>query len=371
MHRREPPSTDDERYERAASFVRQCYDELDRLEEVDARLEEIAAEIEATGHYTHTTDELEYGTRVAWRNSPRCIGRLFWRSLEVRDRRDVTDAAGVHEELCRHLETGRNGGDLKPVITIFPPAVDGEDQVRLWNYQLIRYAGYETDDGVLGDPAERALTDYCQSRGWEGDGTRFDVLPHVIQIQDREPELFDVPESVVGRVPIVHPDYEWVADLDLEWYDVPAVSNMCLEIGGIQYPAAPFSGWYVAHEISARNFADEDRYDLLPTVAERMGLDTSQPASLWKDEAVVELTRAVLHSFEQAGVKIVDHHTVADQFERFEQLEEAAGREVVGDWTWLIPPISPATTHVFHTSYEMTMRTPNFFYQDPPLESTE
>lgn len=100
-----------------------------------------------------------------------------------------------------------------------------------------------------------------------------------------------------------------------------------------------------------------------------MGLDTSRPESLWKDEIVVELTRAVLHSYERAGVKIVDHHTVAEQFERFEAQEEAAGREGAGDWSWLIPPTSPATTHVFHTSYDDTMRTPNFFYQGAPYES--
>lgn len=32
-------------------------------------------------------------------------------------------------------------------------------------------------------------------------------------------------------------------------------------------------------EIGARNFGDSDRYDLVPTVAERMGLDTSNEAT--------------------------------------------------------------------------------------------
>ena len=39
---------------------------------------------------------------------------------------------------------------------------------------------------------------------------------------------------------------------------------MCLEIGGICYPAAPFNGWYMGTEIGARNLADTDRYDQLP-----------------------------------------------------------------------------------------------------------
>ena len=70
----------------------------------------------------------------------------------------------------------------------------------------------------------------------------------------------------------------------------------------------------------------------------------------------------MLHSYEEAGVRVVDHHTATDQFAQFERNERAADREVTGDWSWLIPPMSPATTHVFHTSYDPEVRTPNFFY---------
>jgi nitric oxide synthase oxygenase domain/subunit len=51
---------------------------------------------------------------------------------------------------------------------------------------------------------------------------------------------------------------------------------MRLTIGGVQYPLAPFNGWYMGTEIGARNLADADRYDMLPTVAARLGLDTSR-----------------------------------------------------------------------------------------------
>ena len=57
-----------------------------------SRLRQVRREIEATGTYRHTPAELEFGARVAWRNSSRCIGRLYWRSLRVRDRREVTAA---------------------------------------------------------------------------------------------------------------------------------------------------------------------------------------------------------------------------------------------------------------------------------------
>ena len=55
-------------------------------------LNEIQAEIERTGTYWQTLDELVYGARVAWRNSTRCIGRLHWKSLTVRDLRHLSTA---------------------------------------------------------------------------------------------------------------------------------------------------------------------------------------------------------------------------------------------------------------------------------------
>lgn len=348
--------------EQARSFIRQCYTELDREWAIESRIADIEREIELYGHYRHTFEELEHGARMAWRNSNRCVGRLFWQRLEVRDERDLETAEEVHEACCRHIEHARNDGDIVPTITVFKPRIREQTQVRIWNYQLLRYAGYGVDGDVVGDPDEVELTEYCLSRGWEGAGTDFDVLPHVIQIRDEEPKLFEVPDDLIVEVPLRHPEYDWFEELGLRWYDVPVVSNMRLEIGGIQYTAAPFNGWYLGTEIGARNFADEDRYDVLPEVARRLGLDTSRDRTLWKDEALVVLNRAVLHSYDEAGVKISDHHTVTEQFKQFERNEKAVGRDVTGEWSWLVPPMSPATTPVFHTTYDDEVRTPNFFY---------
>ncbi|MNN30241.1 Nitric oxide synthase oxygenase [compost metagenome] len=138
---------------------------------------------------------------------------------------------------------------------------------------------------------------------------------------------------------------------------------MGLEIGGIHFTAAPFNGWYMGTEIGARNLADEGRYNLLTKMADAMGLDTTSNLSLWKDKALVELNAAVLQSYKKAGVSIVDHHTAAEQFGLFEQREEKLGRKVTGDWTWLIPPVSPATTHIWHKQYENTKMLPNFYAQ--------
>lgn len=56
----------------------------------------------------------------------------------------------------------------------------------------------------------------------------------------------------------------WFAELGLRWYALPAVSNMLLEIGGLEFPAAPFNGWYMSSEIGTRNLCDSHRYNLLP-----------------------------------------------------------------------------------------------------------
>ena len=57
--------------------------------------------------------------------------------------------------------------------------------------------------------------------------------------------------------------YSWFTDLNLRWYAVPAVSCLMLDIGGLEFTAAPFNGWYMSSEIGARNFGDEYRYNLL------------------------------------------------------------------------------------------------------------
>ncbi|QHT45337.1 nitric oxide synthase oxygenase [Bacillus sp. SB49] len=350
-------------YEKAESFIRQYYHEQGATGS-EERLEQIKQEISLTGTYTHTFEELEYGAKAAWRNSNRCIGRLFWNSLKVFDRRHLNTEEDIFHALIDHLDYATNNGRIRSTITIFRPEQE-EGAVRIWNHQLIRYAGYEEESGIVGDPASIDITKECMARGWSGSGRAFDVLPLLVQIGDQEPEMFDIPQESILEVSLRHPELEWFEDLGLRWHAVPVISDMRLEIGGIHYTAAPFNGWYMETEIGARNLADEFRYNLLPVVAEAMGLDTKRNRTLWKDRALIELNQAVLHSYKEDKVSVVDHHTAAQQFQLFENKEHQCGREVTGDWSWLIPPVSPASTHIFHSSYENRIETPNYFYQEP------
>ena len=56
-------------------------------------------------------------------------------------------------------------------------------------------------------------------------------------------------KHLVKEVAITHPELPEFEDLQLKWYAVPMISDMKLEIGGIDYVAAPFNGWYMGTEI--------------------------------------------------------------------------------------------------------------------------
>jgi nitric-oxide synthase len=331
------------------------------------RIAAVMREIDLTGTYWHTSEELTFGARVAWRNNERCIGRLYWHSLQVRDLRTVADAGGVAAHCFDHLRAAHNGGKIRPMITVFAPETPARPAPRIWNEQLIRYAGYEQPDGrVLGDPRYRTFTSELIHRGWrppERPGA-FDVLPLVVETVEEGPQMFQLPGQSVHEVALEHPELAWFADLGMRWHAVPVISNNRLVIGGVSYPAAPFNGWYMGTEIGARNFGDSDRYDLVPEVAERMGLDTTDEATLWRDRALVEINRAVLHSFQSNGVSITDHHTESRRFLIHLEREERAGRQCPADWTWIVPPMSGSQTPVFHRHYEAETQVPNFF-SDP------
>jgi nitric-oxide synthase, bacterial len=352
-------------FEEAEKFIHQCYTELQKEHDIQTRIQEIAHEIETTGTYEHTFEELVHGARIAWRNNNRCIGRLFWDKLHVLDARSIQQKEEIYEALVHHIEYATNDGKIRPTITIFKAYQNEHNHIRIWNHQLVRYAGYKTEDGVIGDPHSVDFTSVCEKLGWQGARANFDILPLVFSVDGNEPVLFPMPETIVKEVAIEHPSYDF-SPLQTRWYGVPIISDMCLEIGGIKYTAAPFNGWYMGTEIGARNLADEYRYNLLPKVADCLNIKTTRNSSLWKDKALVELNIAVLHSFKKQGISIVDHHTAAQQFHQFEQLEAKCGRHVTGNWMWLVPPLSPATTHMYHRPYDNTIHKPNYTYQQAP-----
>jgi nitric-oxide synthase len=171
------------------------------------------------------------------------------------------------------------------------------------------------------------------------------------------------------EVPLTHPQFPWFAELGLKWYVIPVLSDMNLSVGGMNFPATPFNGWYMGTEIGSRDLGDAGRYHVLPVIAAKMGLDTARSSSMWLDRALVELNASVLHSFEIAGARIVDHHRASSEFMEFTAREMKAGRAVSADWSWIVPPMSGSATPVFHQQWSDLHALPDFVSQPRAWEN--
>ncbi|XP_062873326.1 nitric oxide synthase, inducible-like [Trichomycterus rosablanca] len=364
-----PPSSSNELLTQAIDFINQYYKsfKISNTEEHLARINEVAREIDTTGTYQLTSEELAFGTRQAWRNAPRCIGRIQWSNLQVFDARKCLTAEDMFQFLCAHFKFASNGGNVRAAITIFPQRTDGKHDFRIWNSQLIRYAGYQMKDGsVVGDPANVEFTQICIRLGWTPKYGLFDVLPLVLQANGEDPDLFEIPAELVLEVKLEHPQYKWFKDLNLKWYAVPAVSNMLLEIGGLEFTACPFNGWYMGTEIGVRNLCDSQRYNILEDVGRCMGLETHRLSSLWKDEALVVINVAVIYSFQKNNVTITDHHSATESFMKHMETELHLRGGCPADWVWLVPPMSGSLTPVFHQEMISYILSPFYYYQPDP-----
>jgi len=74
--------------QQAVDFINQFYASVKRegSKTHKERLEEILISIKSTGTYELKETELCFGARTAWRNAPRCIGRIQWSKLQVIER---------------------------------------------------------------------------------------------------------------------------------------------------------------------------------------------------------------------------------------------------------------------------------------------
>ena len=200
----DPPATP---LEQARSMLRDCYQEANALSVFEARWRQVEDEFQRTGTYHQTYEELVFAARVAWRNSVKCIGRLYWQGLAVRDFRHVETEEEMFEAIFSHIETAMNGGNIRPLMTVFPPADKNGHAPRIWNAQIFRYAGYKMPDGsVLGDPVNVEFTEAAIGLGWTppAERGRFDLLPVILQAGGRPPQWREIPKKLVFEVPI-HP----------------------------------------------------------------------------------------------------------------------------------------------------------------------
>ena len=304
----------------AIDFLTQFHTETTPAETLPGRIAQVRREIDDTGTYdAHPRRAHLRRARGLAQREPLHRPALLAQPGGAATAAGPDRGRDLPAECVDHLQPrgARNGGAIRPVITIFAPASPASRAPG---------SGTSSSSGtpatgrrtaaVLGDPRYVEFTDRaCTGLGWRGKG---EAVRRAAAGRSRRRHdgvrLFDLPERAVLEVPLRHPEYPGSPSSACAGTRCPAISNMRLSIGGVNYPLAPFNGWYMGTEIGARNLADADRYDLLPVVAERLGLDTSRERTLWRDRALVELNRAVLHSFEQAGVTITDHHTESRRF---------------------------------------------------------
>lgn len=355
-----------ERRVEAEEFLREFQRETGQPDaEFRSRLKSVRRSLRRHGFYEHSPAELEFGARTAWRNSARCIGRLTWRSLEVIDRRAVTEPDEIAMHTLDHMREACARGSIRSMITIFPPVRGSALPPWIENRQVVQYAGHQLrDGGILGDPMTAEFTRTAAAMGWRPSGRpgRFDVLPLMIRGSDGHRRIYPIPDRCIREVAIRHPRIKGFDQLGLRWYAVPLVSGMILTIGGIDYPCAPFNGHYMVTEVASRNLGDQRRYDVLGDIAPLVGVDPSRSDPMWKDRALLELNTAVLWSFREAGVTMIDHHAASQQYIQFVQSEAGDGRTASAEWPWIVPPEASASCPVFHMSMQDRHLVPNFYH---------
>ncbi|KAL9009609.1 MAG: hypothetical protein Q9173_005373, partial [Seirophora scorigena] len=309
------------------------------------------------GNWLQTSAELEFGIRRSWRNARKCIMRSHCEELKLCDLRNIISSAEMASELVRKMGEAFNGGNVLPTAFVFPPRKIDSRGPMIWNHQLLEFAGYELEDGfVLGDPMSTALTKAIIELGWEPPSPRgkWDLLPLVVMADNDVPVMVEIPPPLCDLVHIQHPRYiDQFAKLDLNWVAFPALTRFGFDIGGVQYTAAPFAGWFMDAEIGVRDLADTFRYNALPDVANALGLLEGENGSGTKSledlpeyerlsilsRAQTELTYAVYWSYQQAKVNMSDSLTASMKWCRYDDDFKAKnGFRLPADPYWLAPP---------------------------------
>ncbi|KAK0509489.1 hypothetical protein JMJ35_007883 [Cladonia borealis] len=330
----------------AAEFLRDLYDEgfFHSEAQFEARLQEVHAEIlygatggiarehklptRLGGNWTQSHDELEFGIRRAWRNARKCIARNHAKELKLCDLRSMTTSVDMAKE-------------LGPMI---------------WDNQILDFAGYKMDDGtVLGDLANVDLTTAIMELGWTPPQTRGpqDLLPLVTMAEGDKPAMMEIPAPLSNLVNISHPQFPSFAALNLKWKAAPALTRLGFDIGGVQYTAAPFIGWFMDAKIGVRDLADTFRYNVLPDIVQAIGLangklqdgvDSIEDLPEYEQLAMLsraqsELNYAVQWSFNQTSDTMTDSLTASKKWCKFDdEFKEKNGYRLPADPYWLAPP---------------------------------
>lgn len=76
----------------------------------------------------------------------------------------------------------------------------------------------------------------------------------------------------------------------------------------------------------------------------------------------------MLHSFDQAGVKRSDHHTIGHDFLEFCRALQSQGREPQAEWSWEVPPMAGSLNVLYQDPFDNQAFRPAFVTQPPVWE---
>lgn len=176
--------------------------------------------------------------------------RSHCEELKLCDLRGVKSSVEMVTELVKGATVAFNGGNIQATVFVFPPRNISSRGPMIWNSQILQFAGYELDEGrVLGDPGNVEITNAIIDLGWQPPEprSRWDVLPLVAMADGDIPAMIELPADLRKPVNIRHPKYPTeFENLDLKWVAFPALTRLGFDIGGVQYTAAPFMGWYAS-----------------------------------------------------------------------------------------------------------------------------
>ena len=169
--------------------------------------------------------------------------------LKLCDLRAVTSSSQMVAEVLTGIFEAFNRGNFLPTVFVFPPrGVDCRGPM-FWNHQILEFAGYEAEDGsIIGDPNSVNLTKAIIELGWVPPESRspWDLLPLVAIAEGDLPAFAEILAYLRPLVNIHHPQYAAQFEkLSLKWVSFPALTRLGFDIGGVQYTATPFIGWYV------------------------------------------------------------------------------------------------------------------------------
>ncbi|KAL9617496.1 MAG: hypothetical protein Q9160_007707 [Pyrenula sp. 1 TL-2023] len=308
-------------------------------------------ELSSSG-WIQRTEELEFGIRIAWKHSRKCIMRSQYKDLRLCDLRYVKTSVEMGQALVQSLKKAFGHGMIQPTVFVFPPRQVGKSGPMIWNQQLVSFAGYINDDeSILGDPKNVSLTTSIIELGWSPPRfrTKWDLLPLVTMAEDDEPVITDISSEDFPLVHIRHPRHQLPFEkLGLRWIPAPVLSRLGFDIGGVQYTASPFIGWFMDAEIGVRDLVDKARYDVLPHVVQALyPNELHRPLEQLPEHerlcllgrAQTELNYAVYHSFSQSRVRMSDALTASSNYCRFDDEHlEKYGFRLPADPYWLAPP---------------------------------